>query len=96
MLTAGVDPATGYRSYSAKQLRQLTRIVAIKDLGLTHAQARAEPPCCAQGRPDLAEISALDRGQCAGGVPGVNDFSVLSSVEKTTFEPPSQAGVGSG
>ena len=29
-------------------------------------------------------------------VPGANDFSVLSSVEKTTFEPPSQAGVGSG
>ena len=28
--------------------------------------------------------------------PGVNDFSVLSSVAKTTFEPPSQAGAGSG
>jgi DNA-binding transcriptional MerR regulator len=32
---AEVDPVTGYRSYSAKQLRQLNRIVAPKDLGLT-------------------------------------------------------------
>jgi DNA-binding transcriptional MerR regulator len=37
---AEVDPATGYRSYSAKQLRQLNRIVALKDLGLTLAQIR--------------------------------------------------------
>src|SRR6516165_9745776 len=35
-----VDPASGYRSYSAKQLRQLNRIVALKDLGLTLAQIR--------------------------------------------------------
>jgi len=37
---AEVDPVTGYRSYSAKQLRQLNRIVALKDLGLTLAQIR--------------------------------------------------------
>ena len=37
---AEVDVATGYRSYSAKQLRQLNRIVALKDLGLTLAQIR--------------------------------------------------------
>ena len=37
---AGVDPVTGYRSYSAKQLRQLNRIVALKDLGLTLGQIR--------------------------------------------------------
>lgn len=35
---AEVDPATGYRSYSAKQLRQLNRIVALKDIGLTLGQ----------------------------------------------------------
>jgi DNA-binding transcriptional MerR regulator len=35
---AEVDLATGYRSYSAKQLRQLNRIVALKDLGLTLGQ----------------------------------------------------------
>ena len=41
LLPAGeVDPATGYRSYSAKQLRQLNRIVALKGLGLTLAQIR--------------------------------------------------------
>jgi DNA-binding transcriptional MerR regulator len=40
MPPADVDPATGYRSYSAKQLRQLNRIVALKDLGLTLGQIR--------------------------------------------------------
>ena len=37
---AEVDPVTGYRFYSAKQLRQLNRIVALKDLGLTLGQIR--------------------------------------------------------
>ncbi|HEY3734231.1 MAG TPA: MerR family transcriptional regulator [Streptosporangiaceae bacterium] len=37
---AEVDPATGYRSYSAAQLRQLNRIVALKELGLTLGQIR--------------------------------------------------------
>ena len=37
---ADVDPVTGYRSYSAKQLRQLNRIVALKDLGLALGQVR--------------------------------------------------------
>jgi DNA-binding transcriptional MerR regulator/effector-binding domain-containing protein len=37
---AEVEPATGYRYYSAKQLRQLNRIVALKDLGLTLGQIR--------------------------------------------------------
>ncbi|HUB40015.1 MAG TPA: MerR family transcriptional regulator [Streptosporangiaceae bacterium] len=35
-----VDPVTGYRSYSARQLRQVNRIVALKDLGLTLGQIR--------------------------------------------------------
>jgi DNA-binding transcriptional MerR regulator/effector-binding domain-containing protein len=37
---AKVDPATGYRGYSAEQLRLLNRIVALKELGLSLAQAR--------------------------------------------------------
>jgi DNA-binding transcriptional MerR regulator len=37
---AEVDPVTGYRSYSPKQLQQLNRIVALKDLGLTLGQIR--------------------------------------------------------
>jgi DNA-binding transcriptional MerR regulator len=37
---AEADPVTGYRSYSAGQLRQLNRIVALKDLGLTLGQIR--------------------------------------------------------
>ncbi|MGH3167060.1 MAG: MerR family transcriptional regulator [Trebonia sp.] len=37
---AGTDPVTGYRSYSPRQLRQLNRIVALKDLGLTLGQIR--------------------------------------------------------
>src|SRR5215471_5373295 len=37
---ADVDPGTGYRAYSADQLGQLNRIVALKDLGLSLAQVR--------------------------------------------------------
>jgi DNA-binding transcriptional MerR regulator len=37
---ARVDPETGYRYYAADQLRQLNRIIALKELGLTLAQAR--------------------------------------------------------
>lgn len=35
---ARVDPATGYRSYTAAQLARLNRIVALKDLGFTLEQ----------------------------------------------------------
>ncbi|WP_410622307.1 MerR family transcriptional regulator [Amycolatopsis sp. cmx-8-4] len=37
---ARVDPATGYRSYTAGQLARLNRIVALKDLGFTLEQVR--------------------------------------------------------
>jgi DNA-binding transcriptional MerR regulator len=37
---AQVDPETGYRCYSADQLRQLSRIIALKELGLSLAQTR--------------------------------------------------------
>ena len=36
---AKVDPATGYRGYSAEQLGRLNRILALKELGLSLAQA---------------------------------------------------------
>jgi DNA-binding transcriptional MerR regulator/effector-binding domain-containing protein len=36
---AQVDPETGYRSYSADQLGQLNRIIALKDLGFSLTQA---------------------------------------------------------
>ena len=42
----GVDPASGYRSYSPEQLHLLNRLVALKDLGFTLDQVRsllAEP-----------------------------------------------------
>jgi len=35
---ATVDPATGYRSYRAEQLRRLNRVIALKDLGFTLEQ----------------------------------------------------------
>jgi DNA-binding transcriptional MerR regulator len=41
-----VDPASGYRSYSPEQLRDLNRIVALKELGFSLEQVRsllAEP-----------------------------------------------------
>jgi DNA-binding transcriptional MerR regulator len=37
---ARVDEATGYRGYTAEQLGQLNRIVALKELGLSLAQVR--------------------------------------------------------
>ncbi|MGW2104726.1 MerR family transcriptional regulator [Streptomyces olivaceoviridis] len=37
---AHVDPASGYRHYTAAQLARLDRIIALKDLGLTMKQVR--------------------------------------------------------
>ncbi|MFJ8868356.1 MerR family transcriptional regulator [Streptomyces sp. NPDC102473] len=37
---ARVDPATGYRYYSAAQLARLNRVIALKDLGLTLQQVQ--------------------------------------------------------
>ncbi|MFC0599829.1 MerR family transcriptional regulator [Streptomyces palmae] len=37
---AHVDPATGYRSYTAAQLTRLNRVIALKDLGLSLQQVR--------------------------------------------------------
>ena len=39
LVPAKVDPETGYRSYSASQLGQLNRIIALKDLGFSLTQA---------------------------------------------------------
>ena len=38
---ASVDQVTGYRSYEARQLTRLNRIVALKDLGLTLQQVQS-------------------------------------------------------
>ena len=38
---ADIDPASGYRRYTADQLRRLNRIIALKDLGFTLEQVRA-------------------------------------------------------
>jgi DNA-binding transcriptional MerR regulator/effector-binding domain-containing protein len=37
---AAVDPDTGYRGYSAAQLGQINRVMALKELGLSLAQVR--------------------------------------------------------
>jgi DNA-binding transcriptional MerR regulator len=37
---AAVDPCTGYRGYTAAQLGQLSRIIALKELGLSLPQVR--------------------------------------------------------
>ncbi|GAB2736403.1 hypothetical protein GCM10027072_34190 [Streptomyces bullii] len=36
-----VDPATGYRYYTAAQLTRLNRVIALKELGVTLQQVRA-------------------------------------------------------
>ncbi|MFB7336937.1 MerR family transcriptional regulator [Streptomyces adustus] len=38
---AHVDPATGYRHYTAAQLARLNRVIALKDLGFTLQQVQA-------------------------------------------------------
>ncbi|SCL45484.1 DNA-binding transcriptional regulator, MerR family [Micromonospora citrea] len=38
---ASVDPHTGYRYYTADQLRRLNRVIALKELGFTLAQVQA-------------------------------------------------------
>jgi len=50
---AAVDPSSGYRYYTAAQLRLVNRIVALKELGLTLEEIRAV----------LRE--GLGRGSCA-------------------------------
>ena len=40
LLPARVDPETGYRCYSPAQLGQLNRIIALKELGFSLAQAK--------------------------------------------------------
>ncbi len=39
---ATVDPDTGYRGYSAARLGQISRIIALKELGLSLAQVRRQ------------------------------------------------------
>jgi DNA-binding transcriptional MerR regulator len=43
---ATVDPDTGYRGYSAARLGQTSRIIALKELGLSLAQRRNPGPPC--------------------------------------------------
>ncbi len=52
---AQVDPATGYRSYTAAQLADLNRVVALKDLGFTLEQVRT----MLTEELDLAEVRAM-------------------------------------
>jgi DNA-binding transcriptional MerR regulator len=67
---ASVDPATGYRFYQARQLAELNRIIALKDLGFTLQQVQAildEQVSAAELRGMLklrrAEISAQIRAE---------------------------------
>lgn len=54
---AHVDPVTGYRSYEARQLSRLNRIVALKDLGFTLDQVRT----VLDDKVDVAELRGMLR-----------------------------------
>jgi DNA-binding transcriptional MerR regulator len=54
---ARVDPATGYRFYTADQLSRLNRILALKDLGFTLEQVRS----ILSEKVDLAELRGMLR-----------------------------------
>jgi DNA-binding transcriptional MerR regulator len=54
---ASVDPASGYRSYDAEQLRRLNRLIALKDLGFTLQQVQA----ILDDQVDVAELRGMLR-----------------------------------
>jgi DNA-binding transcriptional MerR regulator len=76
---ATVDPDTGYRGYSADQLGQLNRIMALKELGLSLTQARR-----------LLDGITLERGYRA--VTGsnrevwINEVDDIADVAQQVFE----------
>ncbi|MEU0738992.1 MerR family transcriptional regulator [Streptomyces sp. NPDC006134] len=54
---AHVDPATGYRYYTAAQLARLNRVIALKDLGFTLQQVRD----ILDGKIDAGELRGMLR-----------------------------------
>jgi DNA-binding transcriptional MerR regulator len=54
---AAVDPHSGYRFYTADQLRRLNRVIALKDLGFTLEQVRT----IVDDKVDVAELRGMLR-----------------------------------
>src|SRR5215510_2635246 len=54
---AVVDPNSGYRFYTADQLRRLNRVIALKDLGFTLEQVQA----ILDDKVDVAELRGMLR-----------------------------------
>jgi len=54
---AVVDPSSGYRFYTADQLRRLNRVIALKDLGFTLEQVQA----ILDDKVDVAELRGMLR-----------------------------------
>jgi len=75
---AHVDPATGYRSYEARQLPRLNRIIALKDLGFTLGQVHTILEERVDG-PELHGMLRLRRAQIEAGIAA--DTARLAQVE---------------
>ncbi|MFC6156417.1 MerR family transcriptional regulator [Kribbella jiaozuonensis] len=73
---AYVDPSTGYRSYTAGQLADLNRIVALKDLGFTLEQVGAMKEL---GPDELRAMLTLRRAQLESTV--AESYARLAQVE---------------
>jgi DNA-binding transcriptional MerR regulator len=76
LVPATVDPASGYRFYTAAQLGRLNRVIALKDLGFTLQQVRVIIDGQVEGgelrgmlrlrRAELADRMAADTARLAG------------------------------
>lgn len=75
---AYVDPSTGYRSYTAGQLADLNRIVALKDLGFGLEQVRSMI-ADAIGPAELRALLTIRRAELEAAV--AENFARLAQVE---------------
>ena len=76
-----VDPASGYRSYSPEQLRDLNRIVALKELGISR------PARVVASRPESSETAVFS--EVSGGEEArVGGMTAQSFLRRCTSEDP--------
>jgi DNA-binding transcriptional MerR regulator len=93
---AAVDPCTGYRGYTAAQLGQLSRIIALKELGLSLPQVRRLlggvtldelRGMLACGAPSLSRKSNSTGTSCSESRPGSAQSPGRAACQPTTSWP---------
>ncbi|MFE3032124.1 MerR family transcriptional regulator [Streptomyces canus] len=88
---AHVDPASGYRYYSAAQLARLNRIIALKDLGFTLQQVRdiVEEKVSAEELRGMLRLrrAELETAMAAAGARLVQVEARLRAIESEGYMP---------